>query len=148
MKTIIRKASKQDIPSILELLYELGRPEPIDAREVKVFENKIKEYFSDPSKFILVAVINSKIVGLVSIILLRRLNRAKFEMYIPELVVKNEFRYSGIGKKLISECIQLGKSKKCYRIRLESGTKRKESHKFYEDLGFEKSGFSFSLNLL
>ncbi|AFS81289.1 N-acetyltransferase GCN5 [Candidatus Nitrosopumilus koreensis AR1] len=148
MEAEIRNASKKDIPSILELLYELGRPEPIDKKEVKVFEDKIKDYFSDSSKFILVAEINSKIVGVVSIVLLRRLNRAKFEMYIPELVVKNEFRDSGIGKKLILECVKLAKSKKCYRIRLESGNRRKDSHKFYKRLGFDQSGLSFSLNLL
>ena len=147
MEIKIRNASKKDIPSILELLYELERPKPIDENEVKIFENVTEDYFSDTSKFILVAESDSKIMGLVSIILLRRLNRAKSEMYIPELVVKNKFRHSGIGKKLISECIVLAKSKNCYRLRLESGNKRKESHEFYKNLGFEQYGLSFSLSL-
>lgn len=148
MVLIIKNATEKDIPSILELLYELGRPEPIDKREITVFKNKIKDYFSDPSKIILVAEIDSEIVGLVSIILLRRLNHAKFEMYIPELVVKEEHRFSGVGKKLIAKCVEVSKKKNCYRIRLESGNQRKESHKFYKGLGFEQSGFSFSKNLL
>lgn len=148
MKLVIRKATQDDIQSILELLYELGRPEPIDEREVKVFKNKIREYFSDPSKFILVAESGTKIIALVSIMLLRRLNRAKFEMYLPELVVKKEYRASRVGKRLITECIKLGKTKKCYRIRLESGNKRKDSHNFYNSLGFDQSGLSFSKNLL
>ena len=97
---------------------------------------------------ILVAEINSEIVGLVSIILLRRLNHAKFEMYIPELIVREKHRFSGIGKKLIAKCVEMGKKKKCYRIRLESGNKRKVSHKFYRGLGFEQSGLSFSKGLL
>ena len=147
VKTSVRIATKKDIPSILELLYELGRPEPIDQKEIKVFENKIKDYFSDPSKLILVAESDSKILGFVSIILLKRLNRAKFEMYIPELIVKNEFRYSGLGKKLIEECIKIGKKKGCFRIRLESGNKRKASHKFYKNLGFEQYAISFSKSL-
>lgn len=147
MEITIRNASKKDISSILELLYELGRPKPIDKNEVKFFEDIVKDYFSDKSKFILVAELNSKIIGLVSIIFLRRLNRTNFEMYIPELVVRNDFRYSGIGKQLISECVILAKSKNCYRIRLESANIRKESHEFYKNLGFEQYGLSFSLNL-
>jgi GNAT superfamily N-acetyltransferase len=144
----IIKATEKDIPFILELLYELDRPIPVDDKEIKLFKNKIKDYFSDPQKTILVAKQDSKIVGLVSIILLRRLNRAKLEMYVPELIVTKEFRYSGIGKKLIQYCIDLAKKKECYRIRLESGNQRKESHKFYKSMGFEQSALSFTKHIL
>lgn len=148
MEPSIRNATENDIREILELLYELDRPKPIDADDMKIFENKVRDYFVDPSKRLLVAESDSFIVGLVSVILIRRLNHAKFEMYIPELVVKKDFRYSGIGKKLVNSCIDLGKKNNCYRIRLESGNQRTESHKFYKSLGFEQSGLSFSKNLL
>lgn len=148
MQALIREATEKDIPPILELLYELGRPEPVDEKEIRVFKNKISDYFLDPLKFIIVAEKDSQILGLTSIILLQRLNHAKFEMYIPELVVTKERRYYGIGKKLIAFCIDLAKKKNCYRIRLESGNQRIESHKFYKDLGFEQSSLSFNKNLL
>jgi len=148
MKAIIRNAKDTDIPKILELLYELNRPKPIDEDEIKVFRDKIEDYFSDPYKKIMIAEIDSRVVGLVSMIILRRLNRAKFEMYIPELVITEEFRYSGIGKKIIAHCINLAKDENCYRIRLESGNQRKESHKFYVSLGFDQSSLSFSKNIL
>ena len=148
MTVWIRNASEEDIPPILKLLYELGRPEPVDEKEIKVFKNKIKDYFLDPSKLIIVAEKDSKIMGVVSVILLQRLNHAKFEMYIPELVVTKEHRYYGIGKKLITYCIELAKKKNCYRIRLESGNQRTESHQFYKSLGFEQSSLSFNKNLL
>lgn len=148
MKIITREATEKDISELLELLYELDRPRPIDENEITVFKNKIKDYFSDPNKLILVAENDSKIVGLVSIIILRRLNHTKSEMYIPELAVTENLRHQGIGKKLITFCIDVAKKKKCYRIRLESGNQRKESHKFYRDLGFEQTSLSFSKNLL
>ena len=68
-------------------------------------------------------------------------------MYIPELIVLKKYQNHGVGKKLINSCITLAKEKKCHRIRLESGNQRKESHKFYEHLGFEQSALSFTLNL-
>ena len=147
MEISIIKATDKDIPFILELLYDLDRPIPIDEKEIKIFRNKIKDYFSDPQKTILVAKQDSKIVGLVSIILLRRLNRAKLEMYIPELIVIKELRNLGIGKKLIQYCIDLAKKKDCYRIRLESGNQRKNSHKFYKSIGFEQSALSFTKHI-
>ena len=148
MDVSITKATEKDIPSILELLYELDRPTPIDDKEIKVFQNKVKDYFSDSQKIIFLAKQDSKSVGLVSVILLRRLNRTKLEMYIPELIVTKELRNSGIGKKLIQHCIAFAKKKGCYRIRLESGNQRKESHQFYKNLGFEQSALSFAMNIM
>ena len=148
MDISITKATEKDMPSILELLYELDRPTPIDDKEIKAFQNKIKDYFSDSQKIILLAKQDSKSIGLVSVILLRRLNREKLEMYIPELIVTKELRNSGIGKKLIQHCITFAKKKGCYRIRLESENQRKESHQFYKNLGFEQSALSFAMNIM
>ena len=147
MEITIRKGTQRDIPLILDLLYQLGRPSPIDD-EFKIFKNKMKDYFSNPQKAIFVAETDSTIVGLVSIILLSRLNRTKLEMYIPELIVTKKLRYSGIGKKLIQYCLEFAREKDCYRIRLESGNQRKESHKFYKNLGFAQIALTFSKNLL
>jgi len=126
----ITKATEKDMPSILELLYELDRPTPIDDKEIKAFQNKIKDYFSDSQKIILLAKQDSKSVGLVNVILLRRLNREKLAMYIPELIVTKELRNSGIGKKLIQHCITFAKKKGCYRIRLESEINEKNPINF------------------
>ncbi len=101
-----------------------------------------------PQKTILVVaeLDDMKIVGMVSVIFLQRLNRNSLEMYIPELVVLEEYHNQGTGKKLINSCIILAKEKKCHRIRLESGNQRKESHEFYKHLGFEQSSLSFTKN--
>ena len=53
----------------------------------------------------------------------------------------------GIGKKLINYCISLAKEKKYHRIRLESGHHRKESHKFYNHLGFEQPAIFFAKDI-
>ena len=148
MDISITKATEKDIPTILELLYELERPMPIDEKEIKMFKKKIKSYFIDSQKSIFVAKHDSKIVGLVSVIFLQRLNRARLEMYIPELIVTEKLRYSGIGKKLMFHCMEIAKKNDCYRIRLESGNKRTESHKFYKNLGFEQSALSFTKHIL
>lgn len=144
----IKEASKNDIPIILGLLYELGRPKPQKDSQVDSFRKLAKKYLTDSDKQILVAVLDdTRIVGMVSMIFLSRLNRDSFEMYIPELVVVKEYQNQGMGKQLINSCIVLAKKKNCHRIRLESGNQRIESHNFYKRLGFDQYAQSFTLNV-
>ena len=144
---LIKEASKNDIPIILGLLYELGRPKPQEDSEVDVFRKLVTKYIRDSDKTILVAKIDElKIVGMASIIFLSRLNQKNLELYIPELIVLEKFQNQGIGKKLIDACISLAKEKKCNRIRLESGNRRLESHQFYKHIGFGQSALSFTKN--
>ncbi|MEW6589385.1 MAG: GNAT family N-acetyltransferase [Thermoproteota archaeon] len=147
MKILVRKASKGDTSSILELLYEMGRPKPKNNSEKVRFNGKITRYLLEPDKKILVAVSNSQIVGLVSIVFLQRLNQTKLEMYIPELVVAKKYHRQGIGKSLINACIKMAKKNKCYRIRLESGYQRKAAHLFYKRLGFEQRALTYTLKI-
>lgn len=141
----IRFAKKNDIPIILGLLNELGRPKPKNDSDVDIFRKITKKYLKDSDKLILVAEKNDvEIIGMVSIIYLSRLNQKNYEMYIPELVIQKKFQNKGVGKKLIESCEKLAKDKKCHRIRLESGIKRVESHEFYKNLGFIHSAHSFS----
>ena len=146
--TTIRESTYDDIPSLLELLYELGRPKPQKDNELETFTKLLKTYMQEDNKKILVAEIeNSKIVGMMSIVFLSRLNQNTLEMYVPELIVSQNYHSKGIGKKLINFSIELGKEKKCHRMRLESGNQRTESHKFYRNLGFENSSIFFTKNL-
>ena len=145
---IIREATGKDIPIVLGLLYDLGRPKPQKDSDVDSFRKLVTKYVKDSDKTILVAVLDDvKIVGMVSVMFLSRLNQNTLELYIPELIVLEKYQNQGIGKKLINSCITLAKEKKCHRIRLESGNQRKESHQFYKHLGFEQSAFSFTKNL-
>ena len=144
----IRESTYDDIPSLLELLYELGRPKPQKDNELEKFTALLKNYMQEDDKKILVAqIVNSKIIGMISIVFLSRLNQNTSEMYVPELIVSQNYHSKGIGKKLLNFSIKLGKEKKCHRIRLESGNQRIESHKFYQHLGFENSSMFFTKNL-
>jgi ribosomal protein S18 acetylase RimI-like enzyme len=144
----IRESTYDDIPSLLELLDELGRPKPQKDNELEKFTALLKNYMQEDDKKILVAQIdNSKIIGMISIVFLSRLNQNTSEMYVPELIVSQNYHSKGIGKKLLNFSIKLGKEKKCHRIRLESGNQRIESHKFYKHLGFEDSSIFFTKNL-
>jgi ribosomal protein S18 acetylase RimI-like enzyme len=149
MSIKIRTAKKNDIPLVLGLLYELGRPKPEKDSDLDLFRNLVKKQIADSDKTILIAEKNDvNVVGLVSIVFLPRLNQIGHELYIPELIVTEKYRNQGIGTMLINACVSLAKQKGCKKLRLESGNKRRESHKFYEDLGFESKSLSFTKNLV
>ena len=148
MKINIRKAKNNDIPIILGLLYELGRPKPNKDSELDLFRTLVKKQISDLDKAIFVAEIDDvRVVGMASIVILPRLNNIQLEMYIPELIVTQNYQGQGIGTKLISACFILAKEKNCQNIRLESGFNRKQAHGFYTNLGFESKSSSFTKNM-
>jgi hypothetical protein len=65
----VREASNKDVPIILGLLYDLGRPKPQKDSDVDTFRKSVTKYVSDSDKRILVAELDDmKIVGMVSMI--------------------------------------------------------------------------------
>ena len=143
----LRHPKATDVKSIIELLAQLDRPLPTDRYETKKFQKLIKSYIqfnsTNCNRGIILAATDSKIIGLVSYVLLERLNQSFREFWIPELVVSEEYRSHGIGKLLIQRCESIAKRKKCYRIRLESRNDRIDSHNFYKKIGFEQIALAF-----
>lgn len=147
----LRHPKSTDINSIIELLAQLDRTLPTDRYETKKFQKLIKSYIqfnsANNNRDIILATIDSKVTGLVSYVLLERLNQLFCEFWIPELVVSKEYRNHGVGKLLIQRCESIAKRKKCYRIRLESGNDRIDSHNFYKKIGFEQNALTFEKRL-
>ena len=71
----------------------------------------IQNYISEKDKIILVAEVDSKVVGMISLVFLPRLNRNKPEAWIPEFIVDKEYRNKGIGRELLKECIRIAKGR-------------------------------------
>ena len=141
--TTIRDAIHDDVPFVLDLLYELGRPRPASKQEEDEFKRVLSGYIADTDKGLIVAESDHSVVGLASIMFLARCNHTGPEMYIPELVVRADCRGRGIGRALAEECMRIAGTRGCHRIRLESGNQRRDSHDFYRHLGFSQQALSF-----
>lgn len=141
---VVREASPEDVPAVLGLLGDLGRPGPAGLSEAEAFERMVEGYIADGDKRVLVAVVGGRVAGMAAVLLLPRLNHVTRELYVPELVVGPQYRRRGIGRALVGHCVGLAAESGCHRLRLESGNRRTDSHKFYRNLGFEQSALSFS----
>jgi ribosomal protein S18 acetylase RimI-like enzyme len=147
----LRHAKETDVKCIIELQAQLDRPSPKDRFEAKKFRKLVKSYiqsnYTKDTHGIILALIGSNIIGMVSFVLLERLNQPLREFWIPELVISKEYRRQGIGKLLVQKCESLAKRKKCYRIRLESRNDRIDAHNFYKKIGFQQIAQVFEKKL-
>jgi len=61
--------------------------------------------------------------------------------------MENPAGAEGIGKEMMKFALKICKEKGCYKVSLSSNLKREKAHRFYEGIGFEKHGYSFSMGL-
>jgi ribosomal protein S18 acetylase RimI-like enzyme len=143
------QAKMTEAKSIIELQAQLDRPLPKNKHQIRKFQQLVKDYIRlKDSRGIILATSNSKVIGMVSYILIDRLNQPLSELWIPELVVTNEYRNRGIGKRLVQKCESIARRNKCYRIRLESRNDRIDSHDFYKKIGFSQMALAFEKKLI
>jgi ribosomal protein S18 acetylase RimI-like enzyme len=143
------QAKMTDAKSIIKLQAQLDRPLPKNKHQIRKFQQLVKDYIRlKDSRGIILATSNSKVIGMVSYILIDRLNQPLSELWIPELVVTNEYRNRGIGKRLVQKCESIARRNKCYRIRLESRNDRIDSHDFYRKIGFSQMALAFEKKLI
>lgn len=142
----ILEASKKHLPQILRLYAEvLDKGEVLKADDAAIIFDKISSY---PNYKIYVVKTDNQVVGTFALLIMDNLAHLGTPSGIVEdVVVSEKFQGNGIGKKMmtfaIEKCRQLG----CYKMVLSSNLKRVEAHQFYENLGFEKHGFSYRINL-
>ena len=66
---------------------------------------------------------------------------------IEDVFVYEKYRRLGIGFNLIKHIIVYAKESNMYKIIATSRFSREYVHKFYEDLGLEKYGYEFRMDL-
>ncbi len=141
----VRLATEADIPVLLPLLKELGRPhaDPADARVTDVY----RQHLSDPDQLVLVVELGGRVVGMVEGTFRTRLNWTLRELWACDLIVTESARGHGAGRALLNDLIVRARRASCRRITLESGHSRHAAHHIYQSLGFEDRGIYLVLNL-
>ncbi len=143
----IRPARREDFEAVAALLEELGRPAVTDETRDRcrdVFEQQVL----DPRKHHSVAeTSDGDIVGFCSMHFRGRLNHPTDEAWIPDLIVREEARGSGIGRKLMEEQERLARVHGCHMLALESAYFRAEAHAFYRELKLRDVAKAFTKKL-
>ncbi len=147
MNIEIAEAGKGDLPDILSLYADRD----IDAGNVLPVK-KAEEIFdrmqSYPNYKIYIAKYNDEIVGTFSLSIMDNIaHLGRCSGLIESVVVRKDMRAKGIGRKMMEYAFEICRKNNCCKINLSSNLKRERAHKFYENLGFDKHGYSFSIEL-
>ena len=128
-------AQKEHLLKILELYKQLIPDEkPLEVNKA----NEIWEIIEKNNIKYFIAMEDGKIISSCYLAIIPNLTRnGKSNGFIENVITDEHYRKKGIGKKIIEMAIKYGKENNCYKIILQSSTKRTEAHKFYEKCGFD-----------
>jgi len=135
-----REFMPSDIEAVVDLMADLGYPTSLEH-----MERRMSYFTSNPDCFTFVAVLSEKVVGMIGVKLIRSYESDALITHISTLVVKNEYRGQGFGKKLLHFIEEWSVHYGCHVLYLTSGIKeeRKPAHELYKKVGFEITGYRF-----
>ena len=112
MNILLRKATIDDLSSVIDLIKELAAYEKA-AHEVKITLDELqKDGFGEhPLYWIILAEVDAQIVGM-SFYYIRYSTWTGRNLYLEDIVVKEQYRRFGIGKMLFEETIKAAKEMK------------------------------------
>lgn len=143
----IREASAIDLPALLGLYAQLGMDDgqvlPVEKAEKILL--RISEY---PDYRIYLAELDAEAVGTFGLLIMDNLGHMGTPSAVLEdVVVAESCRGEGVGQQMMAYATALCREKGCYKFFFSSNINRTDAHRFYENLGFEKHGYSFYLDL-
>jgi len=116
MKTVVRRATKDDCPRLLELVQELATYEKAPDEVTVTLDHFAESGFGkQPVWWAFVAELDGRIVGF-ALYYIRYSTWKGQAMYLEDILITNEMRGKGIGKLLFDRLIEEAKEKKFNRI--------------------------------
>ena len=140
MKLTIINPTKNDFDQIFVLLKQLFKRERLVKEKVRniFIEQLIKE-----KRIFFIAKLEKRIIGFISLVKISNIQNQSKIGVIDEVIVDEEFRGQGLGKKLLKTLIKEARKEDCKEIHLSSTFKRKKAHKFYLKNKFNKTAYLF-----
>lgn len=141
---LIREAGPGDWSAVAGLLAELGRPDVRATGEEAAGREVYLSYLRRADVVALVADDGGRILGFLDMEYRARLNFTTPQAWIPDLIVREDSRSGGIGRRLLKRAEELARERGCWGMTLESATWRDRAHAFYVREGWNDTGKSFT----
>lgn len=134
---MIREALASDFNRVMGLMAQLQPSDPIvdDGSDRIVFD----EILGSPHLYLFVLESDSgELSATCYLNLIPNLTRGVSPYAVIENVVTEaSLRNTGLGKQLVKHAIQFAWDKGCYKVMLQTGSKREAVHAFYKACGFD-----------
>jgi len=146
MNLEIRLATCTDLPILNQLYAEMDDTSPLPSEQI---ERIFAEITQIPNYQIFLAYWQEQPVGTFSLLFLPTMMHPGIHKsaLLDSVVVSAAYRCQGIGRAMVREALKLSAAAGCYKVTLSSNLKRDRAHAFYQSLGFQQHGWSFSLEI-
>ena len=144
----MRDATEKDFEKCLPLLIQLwpGWQEDEVVGEQQVTD-KVRRVFSrlleNPKAKIIVVEDGEQIIGLIDLTFRETLFHRGLSMIIEDVIVHEAYRRRGFGQKLVRSAEDIARQYGCHAVELNSELHRKETHQFWESLGYDRKAYQF-----
>jgi ribosomal protein S18 acetylase RimI-like enzyme len=135
---MIRPAQEGDEPQLAELMTQLGYPTSAEEMAGRMDMISRDETFAT-----FVAAEGNDVLGVIGVSDCPSYEHNDRNGRIIALVVRVDVRRRGVGRELIRFAENYLAQKKVGRIVLTSRITREDAHKFYESLGYARTGLRF-----
>jgi GNAT superfamily N-acetyltransferase len=143
----VRPAIEADLPAVLALYAQPGMD---DGRTLPMADARRlwARFAAYPDYTLYVAELDGGIVGTFALLIMDNLGHLGAPSAIVEdVMVAPSAQGRGIGQAMMEFARQKSLEKRCYKLVLSSNAKRERAHRFYEQLGYERYGYCFRLDL-
>ena len=139
--TVIRPASHDDLPGMLELYRHLNpRDPPLDAATAAAAWSTL---IGSPGNTVFVADASGALVAACTLSVIPNLTRgARPYAVIENVVTHAAHRRAGLGRAVLTAALNAAWDAGCYKVMLASG-RDEPTLRFYETVGFKRGGKTF-----
>jgi len=139
-EAIIEQATLEDVPQMVDLLYDLFSQEGDFVPDRGKQERGLRLILEQPNRGrIFVYRWNERIIGMVNLLFTISTAEGGFVVLLEDVIVDHEFRGRGVGTQLLKHAIEYAKQKEFLRMTLLTDRLNEEGHEFFSRLGFFKS---------
>lgn len=129
----IKRVTKLEVEELNSLIKQLrSKPES----HKRISQGEIQRVLDEKTTFVLVVRDGKRIIGTGTLVIETILTGR--DGSIEDVVVDDEYRGQGLGKRLVSALIALARKKKVDTIYLTSRPSRVAANKLYQSLGFAR----------
>jgi len=147
----VREATRDDLPKVVAMLADdikgASREDaslPLDGGYLAAFD----AIAADPKMLLAVAELDGRVIGTVQLAALPGLSRKGGSRgYIEAVRIASDVRGQGLGAELIDWAVGWCRAAGCGMVQLTTQRDRIDAHRFYEQLGWERSHIGFKLHL-
>jgi ribosomal protein S18 acetylase RimI-like enzyme len=139
---VIRLAELRDASALAKLMTELGY-----ATKTSEMSERLQSIFANPHFATLVAGDGDEVFGMIGLFAHPSYEHNDLSGRILALIVAEQFRRHGIARDLIIAAERYFLDRKIRRVVATTRLDRTSAHRFYEAMGYTKTGFRYGKEL-